>query len=193
MSLVPIMDQQCFYVAIFAFLVGGFYRGWKRETISLIFILLAAFLIRPGSNQTFLQLLQRIPEILGYLFTGKITSSSTPATSGPSNPLITLLLFAGVVVIGYFVGNRAFPKPATPVERFIGIVPALVSGAAVLYYLDTGGFFGKNSQGQASISTVVLLPDPSQYVPIIIAIAVIALVIALIASRTKKSAPPAKK
>lgn len=193
MSSVPIMDQQCFYVVIFVFLVGGFYRGWKRETISLIFILLGAFLVRPNSNQDFGQYIQRVPQIFSYLFTGKV--SPTPATTSGLNfgPLGTLLVFALIVALGYVIGNRAFPKPATPAERFIGIVPALISGAAVLYYVDTSGFFVRNAQGQASISTVVMLPDPSQYVPIIITIAIIALIIALIASRTRKSAPPAKK
>jgi hypothetical protein len=189
----PLTAQQCFFVAIFAFIVAGFYRGWRRETISLIFILLAVILVHPGTSQVVMTFLQRVPAIFSYLITGK-GSTVTPTSSGSNfGPFFSLLLFALIVALGYVVGNRAFPKPATPSERFLGIVPAVIAGAAILYYLNTSDFFSKNTQGQASLVTVFMIPDPAQYVPIIFIIAIVAVVVGLIASRAKKSAPPAAK
>src|SRR5258708_15217643 len=111
----PLTAQQCFFVAIFAFIVAGFYRGWRRETISLIFILLAVILVHPGTSQSVMTFLQRVPSIFSYLITGKgSTVAQTTPTSSWSNfrPFFSLLLFALILALGYVVGNRAFPKPA---------------------------------------------------------------------------------
>lgn len=195
MSSLPFTEQQCFFVAIFAFLVAGFYRGWRRELISLVFILLGIFIVRPNSSSAIGSFLARIPSVVSYIFTGR---ASTPQPlSTPSynfGPLGALLLFALVVALGYYVGNRAFPKPVTPGERFLGIIPAIISGAAVLYYLNSSGFFTRNATGQESFAAVFQIPDPSAYVPFLFIVGIVALIIALISNRTgKKSAPPAKK
>lgn len=193
MSSLPFTDQQCFFVVIFAFAVGGFIRGWRRELISLVFILLAAALVHPSTNQSVTQFLTRLPATIGYLISGTARPATVTTAAAPANPFFTLLLFALIGVAGYYIGNRAFPKPAAQHERFIGILPALVSAAAVLWYINTGGFFAKTTSGQTTFSTVFMLPDPTNYVPVLFVIAVIAVVVALISARTKKSAPPAAK
>ncbi len=196
MSSLPFTDSQCFFVAILVFIVVGFQRGWRRELITLIFVLLAVILIRPNADGGFITgLFARIPAMFDYLFSGSTRTGAT-GTAVANNflgPWGTLLVFFIVIALGYVVGQRAFPKPATPTERFIGIVPSVISGAFILYYLTTGPFFAKNTAGQSFFSVVVQPPDPTNYVPIIFVIAVVAVVIGLIASRAKKSAPPAKK
>ncbi len=196
MSSLPFTSQQCFFVAVLVFIVIGFQRGWRRELLTLIFVLLAVILIRPGSNGGFIgSLFARIPALLAYLFTGSTGTAATTnaTTSNFLGPWGTLLGFIGVVALGYFIGQRAFPKPINPTERFIGIVPSVISGAFVLGYLTSGNFFAKNQQGQSFFSVVVQPPDPTNYIPVIFAIAVIAVVVGLIAGRAKKSAPPAAK
>ncbi len=196
MSSLPFTDSQCFFVAILVFIIVGFQRGWRRELITLVFVLLAVILIRPDSNGGFLTgLFARIPAMFDYLFSGSTRTGAT-GTAVSNNflgPWGTLLVFAIVVAIGYVVGNRVFPKPTTPTERFIGIVPSVISGAFILYYLTTGNFFAKNTAGQSFFSVVVQPPDPTNYMPIIFVIAVVAVVVGLIAGRAKKSAPPAAK
>ncbi len=195
MSSLPFTSQQCFFVAILVFIIVGFQRGWRRELITLIFVLLAVILIRPNSGGFISNLFVRIPQVISYIFTGS-TSTSTATSAASSSflgPWGTLLGFVLVVALGYVVGQRVFPKPTTPTERFIGIVPSVISGAFILGYLTTGGFFAKNQQGQSFFSIVVQPPDPTNYVPIIFVIAVVAVVIGLVAGRTKKSAPPAAK
>jgi len=194
MSSLPFTGQQCFFVAILVFIIVGFQRGWRRELITLIFVLLAVILVRPGDG-LITGLFARIPAMFGYLATGSTqpASTATTATSNFLGPWGTLLVFFIVVAIGYVVGNSAFPKPTNPAERFIGIVPSVISGAFILGYLTMGNFFAKNSQGQSTFAVVVQPPDPTNYVPILFVIAVVAVVIGLIAGRAKKSAPPARK
>ncbi len=194
MSSLPFTSQQCFFVAILVFVIVGFQRGWRRELVTLVFVLIAVILIRPGDG-LITGLFARIGEMVGYLATGSTqrASTATTATSNFLGPWGTLLAFVVVVALGYVVGNRAFPKPTNPAERFIGIVPSVISGAFILGYLTTSNFFAKNAQGQSTFSVVVQAPDPTNYVPVLFVIAIIAVVIGLIAARTKKSAPPARK
>lgn len=196
MSSLPFTSQQCFFVAVLVFIVIGFQRGWRRELITLIFVLLAIILIRPSSNGGFIAgFFARIPALIAYLFTGSTGTAAATSTRASNflGPWGTLLEFIMIVALGYIIGQRAFPKPATPAERFIGIVPSVISGAFILAYLTTGNFFAKNQQGQSFFSVVVQPPDPTNYISVIFVIAVIAVVVGLIAGKVKKAAPPAKK
>jgi hypothetical protein len=197
LSSIPFTATQCFFFIMFAFAVGGFIRGWRRECISLIFILLAAILVHPSTTQNFGAFFARLISSLGYLILGKAAPvasvGQTSAAQSNFGPFWAILIFALIAALGYYIGNRAFPKPAAPSDRFIGIVPALIAGATFLYYLNTSDFFSKTPQGESTFAAVFLLPDPAQYVPVIFVIAIIAVVIGLISARTKKSAPPAAK
>ncbi len=194
MSSLPFTSQQCFFVAILVFIIVGFQRGWRRELITLVFVLLAVILIRPNSGGFISDLFTRIPQVIAYIFTGSTSTGTMPAASSSFlGPWGTLLGFVLVVALGYVIGQRVFPKPTTPTERFIGIVPSVISGAFILGYLTTGNFFAKNQQGQSFFSIVVQPPDPTNYVPVIFVIAVIAVIVGLVAGRAKKPAPPAAK
>jgi hypothetical protein len=176
-----------FIIAILIGLVLGFQRGWRREIISLVFVLLATFLVNVKTSDFIGSFLSHIPPAITTLLGG--TASPTPS----QGPLITgwvpsLLIFAGVIVLGYFVGNKVFPKPATPPERIIGIIPGILSGAFVLWYLE--GFL-QSATGNSTLPLNFADADPGKYVPIIFVIGVLALVVAVIAARAKKA--PAKK
>jgi hypothetical protein len=176
-----------FVVAILIGMVLGFQRGWRREVISLVFVLLAIFLVQVNTSDFIGNFLSHIPGAITILLGG------TPSEGSPQGPLITgwvpsLFIFAGVVVLGYFVGNKVFPKPATTPERIIGIIPGLLSGAFVLWYLE--GFIQK-ATGQPIIPLDFADANPGKYVPVIFVIGVLALVVAVIAARAKKA--PAKK
>lgn len=184
----PIDSQQCFFVVILAFIVIGFVRGWRRELVSLVFILLAVFLVRPDTSRTFAQFLSRLPTTFGYLIGNPNAAPAISASPGALTPFWSLVIFIGVVLLGYYIGNRAFPKPGVPQERFIGIVPAIVSGAFVMGYLSN---YLTSQSGQPRMVVAVPAPDPVSYVPLLLIIAILAVVIGLIAARAKKA--PAKK
>ena len=185
----PFTEQQCFFVAILAFVVIGFQRGWRRELVTLVFVLLAFFLIRPDSGRSFGEFLARLPSVFAYLLGSSVAPQTATADQvssflGPWGPL---LIFIGVIALGYYIGNKAFGRPATPSERFIGIIPAVIYGAFILAYFSS---ILPRSQGNL-VTLAVQAPDPANYVPVIFVIAIIALVVALVSARAKK--PPAKK
>lgn len=186
----PITDQQCFLIALLAFVVIGFIRGWRRELVSLVFVLLAVFFIRANTSTSFGDFLNRVPSTFGYLFgSPQATPTGISTSPGAMAPFWSLVIFAGVVMLGYYVGNKAFPKPNTSHERFIGIVPAVIAGAFIMGYLSN---FFVQQNGQPRLMVAVPAPDPANYVPIILVIAIVAVVVALIASRTRKSTPAKK-
>ena len=185
----PFTDQQCFFVAILVFMVFGFRRGWRREIVSLVFVLLAVFLIKPNTSDYVGSFLARLPGIIAYMTNSQPQPVSSSSTGFLAGPFWSLVFFAGIVALGYYIGNRVFPKPTTPQERLIGIIPAIVSGAFVLSFLSA--YIKTTSGGKSNININVQPPDPGSYIPIIFVIAIVALVAALIASRARKA--PAKK
>ncbi|GHO74361.1 hypothetical protein KSD_21320 [Ktedonobacter sp. SOSP1-85] len=188
----PFSETQCFYVAILAFIVIGFQRGWKRELVSLVFVLLAIFLVRPDSGKSFSDFLNRLPSVFGFLVTGNTTGTpTTPTTNFLLGPWGAIILFAAVVGLGYFIGNKAFPRPGAPAERFIGVIPGIVSGAFIMAFLSS--LIPKSANGQSFLTVAVQTPDPGNFVPILFLIAIVAVIVALIASRTKKAGGGAKK
>ena len=174
--------QQIFFAGIVVFAIVGFQRGWRRELISLVFAAIAAFLLIPG-NGNFQVFFARLLGAVEVLLTG-----SQPGPPAPLAPWVALLLFAIVLGIGYYIGNRAFPAPATPPERIIGIVPAIITGAIVLDYLFQ---YFISVTGSPTLSLILPTPDPTSFVPLLFVIALVTVLVALIASRMKKT--PAKK
>jgi len=84
---------------------------------------------------------------------------------------------------GYLIGNKAFSKPASPPERLLGILPAIVSGYFLMLYVT-------NVLTKASLITFgVSTPNQGvvgNYMLIIFVIAVVVVVAALIATSAKK-------
>jgi hypothetical protein len=183
-------SQQCFFVAILAFGVLGFWRGWRRELVVLGFALAGIlFLMINGGQGVADFFFVKTPKILQEIFTSS-NAKEPPAPSASTVLITTLLTFAAFVAAGYLIGNRAFPgKQLTPTERFLGVIPGLVTGYFVMFYLTNNLF--------KALPVSVSWQTPSQsvigqYVPWLFLFAIIAIVGGLIASRMKKSggAPP---
>jgi len=184
----PFTETQCFDVAIRVFIVVGFQRGWRRELVSLVFVLLGIFLIRPDSGKTFSEFLTRLPQVFGFLVTGSSGSNAQPpaqATDFFLGPWGAIILFAAIVGLGYFIGNKAFPKPGTPQERSIGIIPGIVERGFIIAYLSS--LIPKTANGQSLFTVAVQAPDPGNFVPVLFLIAIVAVIVALIAARAKKA------
>lgn len=186
----PVTDQQCFFIALLAFVIVGLVRGWRRELVSLVFVLLAVFFIRANTSASFADALNRIPAMLGFLFgSPQVGQTGVSPAPGVAAPFWSLIMFVAVVALGYYVGNRAFPKPTAPHERFIGIVPAVISGAFVMGYLSN--YFAQQN-GQPRFTVAVPAPDPTNYVLIIFVVSIVAVVVAWIVARTRKAASAKK-
>jgi hypothetical protein len=173
----------CFFLAILIFMVIGFQRGWKREVISLVFVLLASVLVHKDTSDIISAVLGRIPTVFAYM-----TGTASPPPSTPvaflGGPVWSLIIFAGLIALGYFVGDKVMPKPANPQERFIGVIPSVLSGAFILGYLSS---YVTVAAGNPKLTIDLSTTDPNNFVPVIVMIAILALVVALIAARVKKA------
>jgi hypothetical protein len=185
----PFTDQQCFFLAMLVFAVVGFQRGWRREVISLVFVLLGVLLVgSQDSGRAFGEFLSRLPGVLAYLVgsnppPNQVTPQAATGFLGPWGPILVFVL---IYALGFYIGRRAFPGPSTPQERFVGIVPAVISGAFILTFLTSRLPRGQGNQ----VTLAVQAPDPANYVATIFVIIIVALVVGLIVARAKK---PVKK
>jgi hypothetical protein len=172
----------CFFLAILVFIVIGFQRGWQRELISLLAVLLASALIRPNTSDILGTFLSRIGAFFAFI------TGSEPATTEPvpviGGPIWSLILFTALVAVGYFVGNRVFKAPTNSTDRFIGVIPAVLSGAFILGYLN---YYLGDTAGQQSVTWDLASTDPAKFVPVIFMIGILAVVVAVIAARIKKA------
>jgi hypothetical protein len=180
---------QCFFIGVIIFGFVGFLRGWRRELVSMGFILVAVlFLFVGGAGGLAEFVLVRIPQIIGFATNGTI--GPKPGAPAPPPPSPTQVLMVAVItlilaiVLGYLVGNNAFPSPKTSTERFLGIIPGVIAGFAVISYVSH--LFASSPTISFALST----PNPGNlgsYIFIIFLVALGALLIGLIASRLRRS------
>lgn len=180
-------SAQFIFIFVLIFGLVGFWRGWRRELFSMGFTLIAVlFLFVGGAGGLAQFVLVRFPEIVGYITDYAI--GARPGTiPNPNSTAVLMTAVATLIVIaalGYFVGNKVFPAPKVPAERFLGIIPGMVTGFALITYISR--LFASSPVITFGLST----PNPSNlgnYIFFIIVAAIVALVIGLIAARAKKS------
>lgn len=177
---------QCFFLVILVFAVVGFQRGWKRELVSLGFSLGAVLFLYLGGGGGLAQFLfLRLP-VIAQIVVGSSPSSSHSSGTVPTTDVLitTIVTFVVIIGAGYLIGNKAFPKPGTPAEHLLGILPAIVSGYFLMLYVTNVLAktslitFGVNTPNQGVVGNYML---------IIFVIAVVIIVAALIATSAKKS------
>ena len=80
--------QQCFVIAIVAFGLIGFWRGWKREVISLAFALTGVlFLLLNGGNALAQLVFVKMPIVIHDIF----SSGPAPAVSKPDSGQVLIV------------------------------------------------------------------------------------------------------
>lgn len=182
-------SQQCFFIVILVFAVIGFQRGWKRELVSLGCSLGAVlFLFLGGGNGLAHFLFVNMPVVFQVIVSPSAAAHTNTATVPQNDVLLTTIItFIVVVGAGYLVGNQAFPRPTTPQERLLGILPAMVSGYFLMLYVTSILnktqllTIGVNAPNQDELGNSVF---------IVFLLALVVVVAALVASRIKK--PPKK-
>ncbi len=175
--------QDYFFFLIIVTGVLGFMRGWRRELVALAFLLGAILFLAIGGGTWVADLLfVRIPFAFGN------GSQIPPAPSETTITLTTLITFVIIVAVGYIVGNRVFPKAALPVDRLMGIIPGMIGGVA-LYVLiaDTPiATLIKNFQLNSQSPDQGVIGNSLLFLFLVVGAV---LIIALIISSSKKSAP----
>src|SRR5436309_13283271 len=102
-STLPFTEQQCFFVAMLAFAIAVFRRGWKREVVTLIFVLLAFFLINRQSAAAFHQCLVRVPNVASVIMTGATQPVQSPTFLTGAGTWGLLMAFGLIVALCYYV------------------------------------------------------------------------------------------
>ena len=181
-----ILSTVQFYAVVIAiFAIIGFVRGWRRELISMAFIVpTVLFLYIGGANGLAVFFLQRIPVGMNFLTSGAVGPSTPPNAPGPNQVLVVAVITLIVaIVLGFLVGNRAFKPTGTPTERFLGIIPGMVEGVAIVAMI--GRLFASSPQITFGTNT----PNPNNLgngFLVIFLIAIAALIIGLLAGRVGK-------
>lgn len=185
------------FIVILVFAVIGFQRGWRRELVSLGFTLGILFILSLGGGKgiasfVFNTLPQAISVMLGN--SGAKSPNVQIKDGEPNLVAVEVITLAVAVALGYIIGNKAFGRPTTPPERLLGILPSIVSGYALVFFITT--HLVTSSTTTTNPAPVVGIAAPNQdtvgsSLVIIVVIAVVVVVAALIASSAKKS--PGKK
>ena len=180
------------FIVILAFAIIGFYRGWQRGLVTLGFYLgVLLVLVLNGGQGIATFIFDVLPKVL------QVMAGNSAQANPPPDPdqvrFVELITLAVAITAGYLVSNKAFPKPpATPVERLLGILPSIVSGYALVYYVSNSLVATNNGPP----ATLLMIDAPNgnsvgSSLVIVFVIAVVVVVAALIAANAKK--PPAKK
>lgn len=166
-----ISQTQCFLLAVVLAGVLGARRGWGREVITCAIILGTVLFLSNGGGS-----------LLSRWLTSFQTSASSTATAGTisgsvvnaNGQLLSELIFAGVTLIAYSVGDKWGAAPKSHNHRIAGIIPGAMNGAAMAYYVSNSILPGRQ--------ILVNSPSPdfaSSELPMIIGIGLISLLVVL--------------
>jgi hypothetical protein len=122
--------------------VIGFRRGWGREVITCAVVLGTLVFLQLGGLGA-----------LSGAFANAFASMSGPGSTNcavrdtavaakTSDPpqLLALLIFAGMVWLGYSVGGQHGSAAVTLGHRFWGLIAGAITGGAIAYYLVNATF-----------------------------------------------------
>jgi uncharacterized membrane protein required for colicin V production len=173
---------ELFYIAIIAFGVIGFMRGWRREVVTLAFVLTGVlFLYLNGGEYVAKFLFQYLPRIIGFVLTEK-APAPLPNPSKAAVTVTTLVTFIVIVTMGFIVGNRAFENAKVPADHILGVIPGIITGFAII---SSSIFMG------STLFTLAIEPinlnSTGSYMLVIFIVALVALVLGLISASAKKS------
>jgi hypothetical protein len=178
---------QCYIVIVLITAFIGLSRGFVREVITMAIVLgTVLFLLNGGDGLLHQFIFVNVPTALHDLIFGTSTTSvPTPPVNVPPQTresLFGVLSFFILMVLAYLAGQRFGSPPTTNQHRLGGILPGLVTGAAIAYYVSNA----------ILPSTTVDLTSPTDTLtrvdlPIILGIGLLGLVVALLMSRGSKS------
>jgi hypothetical protein len=185
---------QCFAIGIVIFGFIGFLQGWRRSIVVMGFTLAAIlFLLVGGANGVAEVLFVRIPQTVNLLTGGAIGPKSPPPPSANQVFISELVTLGVALLLGFVLAGRSFPvlKAGDPPiqfsahtsQRFLGIIPGLVTGYAVMAY------FGHILTANPTVSVGVATPSPSSlgsYIVLLVVIALLAIILWALTGRFGK-------
>jgi|SRR6266571_50408 hypothetical protein len=181
-------------IGMIVFCIFGFQRGWGREFILLAAVILSvAFLSLKGGSAVAWLLFVGLPFLVQSLANrgGKAKPVTLPNSADATAELITTLLsFVLIIGIGLMIGNRVVPGPKRPVDNFLGLIPAALSGYIVTTYVL--GNIPLIANLPVFSTTLLKIDFTLPNLLFLSVVGVLVIAVALIAGNAKKSAPPKK-
>ncbi len=188
-----LQSPQCFAIGILIFGLIGFLQGWRRMIVIMGFVLATIlFLSIFGAQGLATFFFVRIPQTVSVLTGGAIGPKGTPPPPGSTEVLITeVVTIVIAMILGFVFSNRGFPVlklgdikfTAHTTDRFIGVIPGMITGFAVISYFSH--LFAANP----NIAVGVATPNPNtlgDYIVALVIIAIVVLVIGLLTARLGK-------
>lgn len=183
-----ITSGECFFVIVLATAFIGLWRGWIREVITTAILLgVILFLLLGGAGILYQFIFVNLVNAFKALFNGGAVSASNSNTAAPLSSqgdfLFSLLIFVGLTGLGYLVGHRAGKPPTSAAHRLTGVIPGLVNGAAVVFYITNKIIPNASVSVQGPNAATA-----TSYLPVVFGIALLAVIVVLIALSTKGKA-----
>lgn len=169
-------------IFIFVFCVIGLMRGWRREIVSLAFVFAAVLVLVLNGGAG-------IADVIFVRIPWAVNEHRPPDASAVQISIVTTVTVVLLILLGYLIGNRGFPKPATPADRIFGGILGIVAGY-ILYNLFTRVFSNFSSTtGFLTTSTQNLVSNSSLLIVVLI---IVLLIAGLVASSMKKGGAKGK-
>jgi hypothetical protein len=194
-----LQSPQCFAIFIFLFGFIGFLQGWRRAVVLMGFTLAAILFLSVGSGTSNLGyylaafIFQRLPETIHTLTGGALFSSSMPPPSAQEVLISKLIVLGVAMALGFIIGGRAFPSEkvgktvfvADAGARFLGIIPGLITGYAIVSYL--GSLFAATQTISVGVTTPASTAlSSTNILLVLVIISVVAIIIGLLTTRLGK-------
>lgn len=174
------LQQLLFLIAVPVFGLIGFRRGWRREIISLLFIIVAFIFLALRGGLIVAKLLYQV------LLSQTLTDTNLLTKHAHFVDLATGFTLIVIILLGYVIGSRLYSKPGLAQDRILGIIPGIISGIVLVAYLTP--YFLSNTQEVIGRGSILLpLNISTDFPTLIFVIAVIVVIIGLLAVRTKRS------
>ncbi|HEY6285331.1 MAG TPA: hypothetical protein VIX20_06695 [Ktedonobacteraceae bacterium] len=184
-----LQSTQLFAIGLFVFGLIGFLQGWRRALVVLVFVLVAiVFLLLGGGNVIAEIFFVRIPQTI-YVLTGGAIGPKSASPPSANQVLISKLITLGLaLILGFSFAGRGFKPTDASVgpfkykidgplsSNFVGIIPGMVTGYALMSYLNQ--LFAANPTVSLGISSVNT-NSVGSYIVVIVIVAIVALVIGL--------------
>jgi hypothetical protein len=181
------VQDALFLISIIIFGIIGYRRGWQRETVSLLFIIVGVVFLNLSGGTYLSRLLYQFLE-------GKSISDANLLRSHPNVlTAVTIASLAVIITLGYIISSRS-PKPKDGQARTLGLIPGIITGAVIGAELT---FYLLPNSGKSVITTGTIEMNlnflGSVTVLLIFVIAVVVVVIGLMAARQPKKSGEAAK
>jgi hypothetical protein len=181
-----ITSGECLFVIILVAAFIGLWRGWIREVITTAILLgIILFLLVGGNAILYRFLFVNLVTAFKALFEGNSVSvaASPPPQPTQGDLLFNLSTFTALTGISYLVGHKAGKPPTTNTHRLTGIIPGIVNGVAVVFYVVAHIFQMPSSLNVEGPNAATV----TSYVPAIFGLAILSVIVVLIVLTTKKA------